>query len=320
MNKTTKKILLNYVLAPLAMTLLLWLIYQQINQRGNISQQWSDLTLQWKNGSPFLLVVVFLLAPLNWLLESVKWKKLLDKIEPVPLKRAFASTLTGITFSLITPNKIGDFAGRILYLRNSNKLRAAIAVLVSNLSQTIVTYFFGIVGLIYFYVLFHGNWPLFALIAALVSAGLLAFIYWRLDLIARWSENKKWLRKIVVALQVLKRYSKQDLVTVLVLSFIRFCIYNFQFLLLINILGAGVPWIAGFLISGLMFWMITVIPSLFLADLGVRGFVAGLLFTNTAITANSMTILAGSYTIWLLNLVLPAIIGSILILTIRLMR
>ena len=149
---------------------------------------------------------------------------------------------------------------------------------------------------------------------------MLIFIYWRIDLIARWSENKKWLRKVIVSLQVLKRYSKQDLVTILTLSFIRFCIYNFQFLLLINILGAGVPWVIGFFISGLMFWMITVIPSLFLADLGVRGFVAGLLFTDTAITANSMTILAGSYTIWLLNLVLPAIIGSILVLTIRLFR
>jgi len=257
---------------------------------------------------------------LNWLMESVKWKMLLQKIQPVPLHKAFASTLTGIAFSIVTPNKIGDFAGRILYLDDKNKVRAAIAVLISNLSQTIVTYFFGIAGLIYFNFAYPGTWQLFTLIAALISATLLVLVYLRIDKIAGWAEGKKWLRKVILSLRILKRYSRTDLLRLLAVSLVRFCIYNLQFLLLANILGAGVPWATGFLVSGLMFWMITVIPSIFLADLGVRGFVAGLLFTETAIASNSMAILAGSYMIWMLNLIVPAIIGSLLVLTVRLSK
>ncbi len=264
--------------------------------------------------------MVLLLAPVNWMLEAAKWKMLLEKIQPVPFRKAFASTLSGIAFSLVTPNKIGDFAGRILYLDDKNKLRAAIATLISNLSQTIITYIFGIAGLVYLNFAYPGNWQLLVLFAALLSAALLLFLYFRIDLVAGWAEKRPWLRKVIISIRILKRYSKKDLLQLLAVSCCRFCVYNLQFLLLANVLGAGIPWVAGFLVSGLMFWMITVIPSIFLADLGVRGYVAGLLFTDTAIASNSVAILAGSYMIWLLNLVVPAIIGSLLLLTIRLSK
>lgn len=319
-NKTTKKIILNYILAPVLLALLLWLIYKQVHQQGSFEAQWSDFKKHWQEGNKFLLLLVALLAPVNWMLEAVKWQKLLKKIEPLPFGRAFASTLTGIAFSLVTPNKIGDFAGRILYLENKNKLRAVIATLVGNLAQTLVTFAFGIAGLIYFNIYHPGTWQLLTLIAAVAASCLLVFIYLRIDLIASWAEHRKWLRKVIISIRILKRYSKKDLGQLLLLSLWRFCVYNLQFLVLANVLGAGIPWHTGFLVSGLMFWMITVIPSIFFADLGVRGVIAGLLFTDTAIASNGFAILAGSYMIWFLNLVVPAIVGSILIITIRIIR
>lgn len=319
-NKTTKKKLLNYIVAPALMLLLLWLIYRQISHQGDLAAQWADFRAHWQTGNKLWLAIVLLLAPLNWMMEATKWKMLLQKIQPLPFRQAFASTLTGIAFSLVTPNKIGDFAGRILYLEHKNKLRAAIATLIGNLSQTIVTYLFGIAGLIYFNINYPGTWPRLLLAAALLSAALLSYLYLRIDLIAGWAERRPWLRKVLLSVRILKRYSRKDLLRLLAVSCCRFCVYNTQFLLLANILGAGIPPVTGFLISGLMFWMITVIPSIFLADLGVRGYVAGLLFTDTAIAGNGMAILAGSYMIWVLNLVIPAIIGSLLLLSIRIVR
>lgn len=313
--------MLNYILIPALLVLLLWLIYKQLQQQqGSFDEQWADFKNHWYSGNRFLLLTVLLLAPLNWMMEAVKWQTLLKKIQPLPFFRAFASTLTGIAFSLVTPNKIGDFAGRILYLENKNRLRAVIATLVGNLAQTLVTFAFGIAGLIYFNLYYPGTWQLLTLIAALIAASLLILLYLNIDRIADMAEGKKWLRKIIISIRILKRYSRKDLLRLLGLSLVRFCIYNLQFLILANVLGAGIPWASGFLVSGLMFWMITVIPSIFLADLGVRGYVAGLLFTTTHIAQNGLAILAGSYMIWILNLAVPAIIGSILILTVRLVK
>jgi hypothetical protein len=316
-NKTTKKILFNYILSPLLMLILLGLIYRQVTQKDDFSTQWQSFKNHFQEGNKWILVLVLLMAPLNWMLEAAKWHKLLKKIQPLSYLRAFASTLTGIAFAIVTPNKIGDFAGRILYVNNKNKLRAAIATLISNLSQTIITYSFGIAGLIYFNIAHPGTWQKLALLAALVSASLLMFVYLRVNLIANWADGKKWLRKIIVSVHILKRYSRKDLLELLAISACRFCVYNLQFLILANVFGAGIPWPSGILVSGLMFWMITVIPSIFVADLGVRGYIANLLFIATAIATNSVSILAASYMIWLLNLVLPAVVGSILVMTIR---
>ncbi len=320
MNKATKKILLNYIAGPVLLALLLWLIYSQVTRKGDFNTQWADFVWHWRHGSKPLMLLVLLLAPANWMLEALKWKLLLNKIEPVPFRRAFASTLTGIAFSMVTPNKIGDFAGRILYVADKNKLRAVVATLVGNLSHTIITFIFGIIGLVYFNIQYPALWPKLALVGACAGTLLLLLFYLRINFLAEWVAHKKWYRQLVVAIRILKRYSRQDLLRLLLLSAARFSVYCLQFLILVNVLGAGIGWAEGLLLSALMFWMITVIPSFLVADLGVRGFIAGLLFTTTGIAANSMAILAGSYLIWLLNLVVPAVIGSLLILTIRIFR
>lgn len=302
------------------MAVLLLLIYRQAQQKGDIIGQWAELRETLYDSPIGLILAVVLLAPANWMLEARKWQLLLQKIEPKPFYKALASTLTGIAFSIVTPNKIGDFAGRILYLEDKNKLRAAIATLVSNLAQTIVTSLFGIIGLVYFNISYPALWPKILLGLGIGMGGLLMIGYFRLDRISRWAGRRKWLKKAIIPIKVLQRYSKKDLTRLLALSALRFTVYNVQFLILANLLGAQLPWWGGLLVTGLMFWMIAVIPSLFLADLGVRGFVAGLLFVQNGMAANGMSILAASYCIWALNLLLPAIVGSLLLLTTKIFR
>lgn len=308
------------MLAPLLLVLLLWLIYRQVNSSGTFEKELEQLLQHLKSGNASMAVFVLLLAPANWCTEAFKWRLLLRKIEPVPYLKALSSVLTGMAFGLVTPSKIGDFAGRILYLEDKNKLRAAIATLIGNTAQTLVTFFAGIAGLIYLNIAYPGKWQLFSLVTAIILGIGLSYFYIRVDKIASWAEGKAWLRKAIISIRILKRYSKKELLQVLLVSLARFCIYNLQFLMVANIMGAGIPWAGGILVSAVMFWMITVIPSFFVADLGVRGYVAGLLFTETGIAGNAVAILAGSYTIWLLNWVLPAIIGSMLLLTIRIVR
>lgn len=266
------------------------------------------------------MLPILLLAPANWCTEAFKWKMLLRKIEPVPYMRALSSVLTGMAFGLVTPSKIGDFAGRILYLENKNKLRAVIATLVGNMAQTLVTFIAGTLGLIYLCLSYPGHWQVLCLIIASLAGGLLTWMYIRIDKIAVWAEGKNNLRKIIISIRILKRYSQKDLLQILLVSMLRFLIYNAQFLLLANMLGAGIPLGAGMPATAVMFWLITVIPSIFVADLGVRGFVAGLIFTDMGIATNAVAILGGSYTIWLLNWVIPAVLGSLLLLTVRIVR
>lgn len=317
MNKTTKKIWLRYVLTPALLVLLLFLIYRQLMLRGDLAEQWRTLRTQLNGRTLKWFLLVLLLAPLNWTLEALKWRKLLYRISPLPFYRAYLSMLTGMAFSLVTPNRVGDFAGRIMHVPDRYKLKAALASMIGSIAQMCITASFGIIGLVYYNLHFGNKVSLIALVAAVLIALLIIMLYLKIGRLSSWSAKNRTLRKVNVALRVLKSYNKSDLLYILLLALGRFLIYNLQFLLLINILGAGVPWASGFMMSGLMFWTLAVVPSVAMLELGVRGYAGIALFVQTGLTTASLAILGGSYLLWVINMVLPAILGSIALLGIR---
>ena len=118
MNKNTK-IWLNYTLGAAISLLLLWSIYRQV------SKQLAGLDANlWKHSGPnvFLMLCIALLF-VNVLLESGKWYLLTNMVDPLSYPRALSSYLAGMAFSIVTPNRMGDYPGRILYLGRSNTFR-----------------------------------------------------------------------------------------------------------------------------------------------------------------------------------------------------
>ena len=73
----------------------------------------------------------------------------------------------------------------------------------------------------------------------------------------------------------------------------------------------------GFWLTSVMFWIMAIIPSFAIAELGIRGTVAKTLF---AYSLNTIGILAVTFHIWFVNLFVPALTGSLLILGIKLKK
>ena len=316
-SKNTKKIVLRYVLAPIALLALLYLIYKQLISRGDLETQWKQLEEHLTLANLPWFVLVLVLAPINWGLEALKWQKLLSKIKPIAYARAFKSMLSGMSFSIITPNRVGDFAGRIIHVSKGYKLKAAVSSMIGSVAQMCITASFGFVGLIYFNIYFGSIYTKIALVVAalLVVALLLLFLNFRK--LGWFGKRNKWLRKLNVAIRVLRFYSRRDLGYILLLALGRFLIFNTQFLILINILGAEVPYFPGLILSALMYWIISVVRSVALLELGVRGYAGLFLFVDSGISDQPLAILGGSYLLWVINLVLPAVLGSFTILRIR---
>src|SRR5690606_5376414 len=111
-------------------------------------------TLQQKGGIALALVLILMLF--NWGLEARKWQLLVRSLEQISFLRAFSAILSGVSLSINTPNRIGEYGGRMLYLSNQNKLKSIAAAVVGSLSQLIITIIFGLTGLIYYI----NNFPL----------------------------------------------------------------------------------------------------------------------------------------------------------------
>src|SRR5688572_15786848 len=68
----------------------------------------SRLVQLWQSHKMWLLLVVLLL-PVNWFLETAKWKKLVSVSEPITWKEAWSAVLAGLAIGSATPNRVGEF-------------------------------------------------------------------------------------------------------------------------------------------------------------------------------------------------------------------
>ncbi|WP_374166426.1 hypothetical protein [Arcticibacter sp. MXS-1] len=64
-----------------------------------------------------VLGIIFLLMLVNWILEAMKWKFLVKRIETISLWKAVESVFCGLTWAIFTPNRIGEYGGRVFFFR-----------------------------------------------------------------------------------------------------------------------------------------------------------------------------------------------------------
>ena len=61
-----------------------------------------------------------------------------------------------------------------------------------------------------------------------------------------------------------------------------------------------------------------IVPSFAIAELGIRGKAA--VSITALFTTNTVAVLGGTVALWLLNLVVPALIGSLFLLTLKIFK
>jgi uncharacterized membrane protein YbhN (UPF0104 family) len=59
----------------------------------------------------FILVIVLMFV--NWSLEALKWKISVQSVQPVSFFRSLKAIFSGVSFSVTTPNRTGEYLGRV---------------------------------------------------------------------------------------------------------------------------------------------------------------------------------------------------------------
>jgi lysylphosphatidylglycerol synthase-like protein len=314
LNKNTK-IWLNYLAGGGISVILLWSIYQQVTKQ--VSGISSDA---WKQPGPDIyLWTCIALMFVNTSLESYKWYLLAQSAAPLRYPRALSSYFAGVAFSIVTPNRVGEYPGRILYLGKGNTFRYINVSVLGVTSQLWAVYIFGLVGLIYYNIAFPVIWAKGALIFCVLSNVCITVIYWRFETWLPVLEKIKWLRRFAIYGKLLNRVTIRKQITVLGISIVRVSIFTAQYLFLLRWMNVNVPLAEGYCMAALFFWIMAVIPSVALTELGIRGHVSLFLFQHFS-SSNTVGMLAATAGIWLLNLIMPSVVGSILILRMRLLR
>ncbi len=308
--------------------LLLFTLYRQIVQKENLEALWrSFIESQNSNRWPWLLCVI-LLMPVNWAFESLKWRALVRTFVQISFWKALQAILMGVTISMFTPNRIGEYGGRILMVDPEYNWRAVIATLVGSLSQLLVLLSFGLIGTTFFI-----NWYLslkpFLLASFLILGasliGLLLFGFFNIDLLVPIAKRLPFLRnskpKIKSYLRhllVLQHYSSKILGVALLFAVLRYGVYSLQYYFILMFFGIEVD--LGSALAGIsMIYLIqTSVPLPPLMGLLARGEIA--LFVWSFFDANELSILAATFSLFIINLSIPAFLGVIVIVKINVLK
>ena len=313
MNKATK-IRVNYAIGSVITILLLAAIYYQVKAQLRDF----DVASLYSGGANVYLVSAFVLMFANLGLEIYKWKLLAGSAQPVSFGAATKSFLAGLALSILTPNRIGEYPGRILYMKQRNTPRLISVTFLGMFTQFLCLFLFGILGLTYYNVVAPGYWQKISLLIPIVCLTCVSFIFFNFEKWSRIIERFSFMRKFNTYSRLLKRFTLKEQLVILGLSMLRFCVYTFQYLLLLSWMHIEMPLLTGFCLACLFFFSMAVVPSIALAEMGIRGQISLLLFQN--FSTNKIGILVATLVLWFINLIIPALAGSILWIKMRLIK
>jgi hypothetical protein len=221
---------------------------------------------------------------------------------------------------------MGEFAGRILFVDEGKRIKAITLSVAGSMAQLIITMLMGCFGL--FYLVSNSMnsematgipdvWVHIFLYSSILTAMIFIFFFFRFGWLIQLLKKLPYADRFLKYINVLETFDAKILLRLLSISFLRYAVFVLQYIFMLQLLQVEQnAWISCW-ITTVMFWILAIIPSFAIAELGIRGTVAKTLF---AYSSNTIGILTATFGIWFVNLFIPALIGSLLILGIKIKK
>ncbi|EGV44565.1 hypothetical protein BZARG_2188 [Bizionia argentinensis JUB59] len=287
-----------------------YFIYWKLTANPNLNLDQFVTILKQNNQFSFKTITFLIsLSTFNWLFEILKWQILVSSFKKISFYSAMEQSLSSLTASLLTPNRIGEYGVKALYYKAEQRKRIVALNLLGNSLQMLVTVILGCMGLYLFLNRYESiinvNKILLVSIIALVIAGIGFLAVSKSNLQIKgysFQSIKNYFQKLPF-----KIYSQAFL-----FAFIRYAVFSFQFYYLLTLFNVSTSYYQILTIITSMYFLASIIPSIFIFDVLVKSSVAVYLFAF--ISVNTLTVLSTVTIMWLLNVVLPSICGSIFVL------
>jgi hypothetical protein len=255
----------------------------------------------------FFLISLMLMSIL---VEAIKWKIAVRDTNPIHLGTSLKSVFVGQAFAFFTPNRIGEYAGRTMFLSAGNKLMGLAQMAWTSYAQLLVTVFIGVIALFLNITLYPGininglfwiKWlsPFIGFIAVVL------YFYKR-----NWTAKFSFLNVLQID-QLLK-------IKLLCWSFCKYALFVAQYFYVAYLLKMEIELLTLFLSLAILFLCLSIVPTFSFSELVVRGQL--FIVILTPFYSNKVSIVSLSSIIWGINFLIPSIIGTSLLLGYRIKR
>jgi len=314
---------LNVGFRVLVVLLLGTALYVESTDNQHLSQIGSTCMRRISGGNSDWLMGTLALMPLNWFAEAAKWRPFIKRYEPISWRKSFFAVMTGVTFALFTPNRVGEYAGRLLFVRRENHWKALMANVLGSFAQLIILLSMGLLGGLWFVLNVSGAsaWALPAFVLAILAIGLLYAAFFNIKTLLPLLKRIPYIRRMKNMLrdaEVLAQAERKTLAAVLGWSAFRYSVYVTQYFFLLQFFHIQTGITAGYAGIATIFLLQTIIPLPAVAALLLRGNLAIFIWSN--FSSDEAGILAATFLLWIINLILPALLGTFSLLHVRIAK
>lgn len=279
--------------------IILWAVNLLQNGIPSPQKVWIALkTIPW-----YWHLAALLSATANWWTEAVKWCLLVSNLEKLSFKNAWKGMLVGAAANNVIPFRVGEFFGRVLYLKPENRPAALLNNYFGATCQTLITLAAGIPAA---YALMgkeaeeygrHSVFYILPLILLLVLAWLM---------VRNRTKKPAWLEKWLLGF---KHFTSRQIMGTFGLSALRYLIFGgFYAFFVVNFQLADVS--TAIIGVACIFFIQTFTPGMIYTDAAVRLSLPLLVF---ALPDHQKPLMLGIAVInYFYNVLLPALSGLLI--------
>lgn len=256
------------------------------------------------------ILLVFMLMPINWLLETYKWRRLVNHRDAMTGPQPFQGVLMGVALGLFTPNGVGEFAGRVWVVKDDQREKAVSSSIAGSLAQLCITITIGGAFVVFFTSQFVAQeWLRTAQVLAVLTVVIGIISYYKMPVIASIILSKiSFFDRYDKFRTSLSSFSRKALSEAYFWSLLRYIVFCSQLGILIYAIGEFEMYEVIGLVSliPVYYYVQTIIPTVALSEIGVRGMIMMFLFSGVLMESEVLLI---SFLIWVINLIIPGLIG-----------
>ena len=255
------------------------------------------------------LLLFVVLAVINWVLEIFKWQTVISPVKKISFHEAARQTLGSFTVSLATPNRLGEYGAKVCYYPKQEWKKVAMLNFVGSSGQMFITLISGVIGL-YFLMMNY------QISLSTVKITFLIVIAFGALITAYFFRAKKWFIKGLSIIRVVRYIDQLDnkvKFKVLLLSTLRYVCFSYLFIELLWFFGSDISLREGYPLILSMYLFTSLIPTIFIFDVVVKGGVALWLFSLAGVP--DIAVISTVMVMWLLNYLGPSLIGSFFVVT-----
>jgi len=282
----------------------------------------------------YISATLIFLMFINWGIESIKWKILISQAEKVSFLTSYEAVLGGLAASVFTPNRVGEFIGRVFILKKTDPLKAILLTIVGSFSQLLVTIVFGTIAYLFFAprymktLMFDSTWLVTGFSFTLILISLFALVvFFNISVLHRISIiiPDKYSARIKNGIDAMADCPKSLLLKTILLSALRYLVFSTQFYLAIRLMGMDFTALQCMLVIPVIYLALAAIPTVALTELGVRGSVSVFLFGMLSVSegldgGSALAVVSASTLIWFINIAVPSLAGVLVIFRLKFFR